>query len=107
MMIVGLVVLLVLVVAFSASNLGTTGKATDYPCQNTEDGGYNIYVKGGIVGSDYTGSYDKSEFCSADGSKVIEYKCNFGQGAPGWVRDEVDCSAFNPDSKCVDGACTQ
>lgn len=104
--IVGLVVLLVLAVLFSVNQIGTTGKVTDYPCQNTDDGGYDIYTKGGISGSDTTGTYDKTESCSADGTKVIEYNCNAGQGAPGWQRTEVDCNAFNPGSRCVDGACT-
>ncbi|MBU0929651.1 MAG: hypothetical protein KJ623_01110 [Nanoarchaeota archaeon] len=107
MVIVGLVVLLVLVVAFSFGNIETTGKVTDYPCQNVGDDGNDIYVKGGITGSDNTGAYTKTEFCSADNTKVIEYRCNVGQGAPGWERLEIDCGISNPGSTCVDGACTR
>lgn len=96
--VVGLVVLLVLVVAFS-SNLQTTGKATSLKCSDT-DGGDSRFVKGTISGIDSTGvPYSQTDYCTGDG-RIKEYKCNIGQGNPGWTNIFYSC-----EKGCVDGAC--
>ncbi len=97
MVIVGLVVLLVLVVAFSAGNF--TGYQFKRSCSDT-DGGSN-FIKGTISGTDTAGnSYEMTDYCDASDSSILkEYSCS-SDTYQGWTSNTVSC-----DNGCVDGAC--
>src|SRR3989344_1912555 len=97
MVIVGLVVLLVLVVAFSG-NLGITGKAFKRSCTDTDGG--SSFVKGTISGTDTAGnSFEMTDYCSVENSDVVkEYSCS-QDSQEGWTSKTEFC-----ESGCVEGA---
>ncbi|MDD5650492.1 MAG: hypothetical protein PHF86_08770 [Candidatus Nanoarchaeia archaeon] len=107
MVIVGLVVLLVLTVAFSTS-ITTTGNAFKRTCSDS-DNGNNPFVKGTIAGTDAAGNpYTMTDYCS---DKTIgisnriyyvkEYYCDM-ETYSGWNVDFTVC-----ENGCSDGACIQ
>lgn len=97
MVIVGLVVLLVLVVAFSAGNF--TGYQFKRSCSDTDGGSSSI--KGTISGTDTAGnSYENTDYCSGENSNVVkEYSCS-SDAYEGWTSNTEYCA-----NGCVDGAC--
>jgi len=94
-----IVVLVVLLVLLAFSKIGTTGKAIDLSCSDT-DGGDNKFEIGTMSGVDSTGtSFEMTDYCASDG-RLKEYRCNIGQGDPGWTNIYYYC-----ENRCVDGAC--
>ena len=97
MVIVGLVVLLVLVVAFSGS-LNPTGFAQKRSCSDTDGG--SDFVKGTISGTDTAGnSFSMTDYCSAKENQLKEYSCS-SDDFEGWRSDVKYC-----ESGCAEGAC--
>lgn len=97
MVIVGLVVLLVLVVAFSGS-LNTTGFAQKRSCSDTDQG--SDFQKGTISGTDRAGnSFSMTDYCSSNVNELKEYSCS-SDDLEGWRSDVKYC-----ESGCADGAC--
>ncbi|MBS3155151.1 hypothetical protein J4404_01490 [Candidatus Woesearchaeota archaeon] len=99
MVIVGLVVLLVLVVAFSGS-LATTGNVGKRSCSDTDSG--SSFVKGTITGTNTAGnSYESTDYCSGENPNYLkEFSCDMGESYEGWTSDMLYC-----DNGCVDGRC--
>ena len=94
-----IVVLVVLLVLLSFSKIGTTGKAIDLKCSDS-DGGDNRFEKGTISGIHSTGtSFSLTDYCTSEG-RLKEYRCNIGQGDPGWENIYYIC-----ENECADGAC--
>ena len=107
MMIVGLVVLLVLTVAFSTGIPTTTGNAQKRVCTDTD--GNDPFVKGTVTGIDASGNVieSKTDYCSAKtigiSNKIYyvkEYFCDKENSYNGWDVDFVVC-----ENGCADGAC--
>lgn len=98
MVIVGLVVLLVLVVAFSGSIL-PTGLVGDRSCSDTDGG--SAFVKGTISGTDSAGnSFSMTDYCSGDNANIVkEYTCD-PDSKEGWNTVPEYC-----EKGCSDGAC--
>lgn len=98
MVIVGLVVLLVLVVAF-AGNLATTGNEFKRSCSDSDGG--SSFVKGTITGTNTAGnSFESTDYCSGENPKYLkEYACS-SDDLEGWRADVLYC-----DNGCADGRC--
>ncbi|MDD5650493.1 MAG: hypothetical protein PHF86_08775 [Candidatus Nanoarchaeia archaeon] len=97
MVIVGLVVLLVIVVAFSGS-ISSTGNALKRSCSDSDQG--SIFVKGTISGTDRAGnSFEMTDYCSSKVNEIKEYSCD-SESLEGWRSDVNYC-----ENGCVDGAC--
>jgi len=97
MVIVGLVVLLVLVVAFS-SNITTVGNTFKRACSDSDSG--SNFIKGTITGTDTSGNaFEMTDYCSSAENQLKEYSCD-SDVLEGWKSNIEYCN-----SGCVDGAC--
>lgn len=97
MVIIGLVVMLVIVVAFSGS-ISSTGNALKRSCSDSDQG--SDFVKGTISGTDTAGNpFEMTDYCSSNENQLKEYSCS-SDDLEGWRSDVKYC-----EQGCVDGAC--